>query len=254
MRKRTREILALVLLGIFAIVGASAMFYYIVVGHNWNVAASKIDESIGTLDGYTVVMFTGTRTPASLTSSSSSSSGSSSSPSAASDEASSASASSSSSTNSKKALAKAKKREKKLLKEAEAVYREKGARVFTVHADDLGRYSDPFIVAKSGERLGFMSVLNNELRSHVRANIAELSQGSPDYVVAVTNDPTLDTCAEDGLLDGVSIAICDGSKGLLPHEEWHGSTFCVNAPRHGKVGIVIIAPSGVMTAKTLSKL
>jgi len=63
MQKRTREIIAVLLLGVLLLVGAGAMGYYILIGHNWNVAASHIDDSIGKMDGYTVLLYAGTRQP-----------------------------------------------------------------------------------------------------------------------------------------------------------------------------------------------
>lgn len=61
MQKRTREIIALVLLLVLGVGVALAMGWYILVGHNWNVAASNIDDSLGQMDGYTVFLVQGTR-------------------------------------------------------------------------------------------------------------------------------------------------------------------------------------------------
>lgn len=38
---------------------ACAMAWYILVGHNWNQAATHIDDMVGSMDGYTVVVFDG---------------------------------------------------------------------------------------------------------------------------------------------------------------------------------------------------
>lgn len=59
MEKRTREIIALVMLLILGIGVACAMAWYILVGHNWNQAATHIDDMVGSMDGYTVVLFDG---------------------------------------------------------------------------------------------------------------------------------------------------------------------------------------------------
>lgn len=66
MQKRTREIAALVLLALLAAGAAVAMGWYILAGHGWNVTASNIDDSIGQMDGYTVLLFEGTRQPAAV--------------------------------------------------------------------------------------------------------------------------------------------------------------------------------------------
>lgn len=59
MQKRTREILALVLLILLGVGAAGAMAWYILAGHNWNQAATHIDDMVGSMDGYTVVVFDG---------------------------------------------------------------------------------------------------------------------------------------------------------------------------------------------------
>lgn len=51
----------MVLLVVLGIGVALGMGWYILVGHNWNVAASNIDDSLGQMDGYTVFLVQGTR-------------------------------------------------------------------------------------------------------------------------------------------------------------------------------------------------
>ena len=59
MEKRTREIIALVMLLALGLIVAGAMAWYIFVGHNWNKAATHIDDLVGSMDGYTVVVYDG---------------------------------------------------------------------------------------------------------------------------------------------------------------------------------------------------
>ena len=63
MGKRTREIVALVMLALLGLIVLAAMVWYIFIGHNWNIAASNIDESIGQMDGYTVILYEGQTLP-----------------------------------------------------------------------------------------------------------------------------------------------------------------------------------------------
>lgn len=61
MQKRMREIIALVVL-IALIVGVVAfMAWYLHVGHNWNAAANVIDDMVGSMDRYSVVVYEGTK-------------------------------------------------------------------------------------------------------------------------------------------------------------------------------------------------
>lgn len=59
MEKRTREILALILLVVLGLSVAFGMGWYILVGHNWNRAATHIDDLVGSMDGYTVIVYDG---------------------------------------------------------------------------------------------------------------------------------------------------------------------------------------------------
>lgn len=59
MEKRTREIIALVMLIVLGMIVAGAMAWYILVGHNWNQAATHIDDMVGSMDDYTVVVYDG---------------------------------------------------------------------------------------------------------------------------------------------------------------------------------------------------
>lgn len=254
MQKRTREILAVALLGILVLVGVAAMGYYLLVGHNWNVAASHIDDSIGQMDGYVVVLYPGTTPPekgrdqsgagdqvsveSSASASASESSSSSSAPSESSSESSSSSVKTATST-------------KKLLAEAEELYLEKGASVYVVRPDKLKLYENPYVLGKDGNRLGFMRISNSELRSAARADIALLRRIKPDFLVVLTDDKTVGSLAQEGLFNDLSIVIFDGKKGKFPDGEYCGSAYCVRTPELGEVGAVIISPSGVMSSKTV---
>ena len=240
MQKRTREILAVLLLGLLVVVGVCAMGYYIFLGHNWNVAASNIDDSLGQMDGYTVVLFEGTRpleyelkedapfkydTPRGIE--------------AEEDDV----------INDSLGLP-----NQNVVADMAGVvasYREKGANVFVVDASDLARYNEPFVVAKNGMRIGFFSVGKSTLRSAARADAHYLADDEVSYTLALTNDPTLHDVAKDGLIGNVSIIVCDDVEGSFPNGRYHGSTYCVRTPHVGEVGAIIISPSGVLSSKVL---
>ena len=213
MQKRTREILALVLLAVLLVSGVVAMGYFILVGHNWNVAASNIDDAIGRMDGYTVILYQGTRPPSDDEEESD--------------------------------------RPPANVKDVAADYREKEATVFVVDAANLSLYSDPFIVEKNGKRLGFLSVGNAELRSEARADIRDLVDAKASYLVAVTDDTTLHDLAAEGIINGLSVIICDDPDKESANGKYRGSAYCVSAPDQGRVGAVIISPSGVFSSKVI---
>ncbi len=63
MASNTREKLALIVFALLIFLGLAGVCWYLVVGHSWNVAASNIDDSVGTMDGYTCIVFSGTTEP-----------------------------------------------------------------------------------------------------------------------------------------------------------------------------------------------
>ena len=214
MRKRTREILALALLVLLAVVGVGAMAWYMLVGHNWNVAASNIDDSIGQMDGYTVILYEGTR-PLSADS--------------------------------------AGQDRDADIEEVAVDYRAKGANVFKVKASDLLRHREPYIMSTNGKRLGFFSVANAELRSHVRADAAYLVDSGVDYVVALSNDLTLGDLSAEGVVNGLSVIIFESHGDDAENGVYRGSAYCVRSPEAGEVGAVIISPSGVCSTKSFGR-
>ena len=256
MQKRTREILAVLLLAVLALVGVGAMGYYIFIGHNWNVAASHIDDSIGQMDGYTVMLYAGTRPEKAEDGQSGSSAekadaGQSESSSSSSETASDSGEGAAASDAPAEKLADLLDEQSADLENVVESYREKGANVFVIEAGDLARYNEPFIVAKNGMRMGLFAVGKSRLRSAARADVQYLSEHDANYTVAITNDATLGDVAAEGLIGNVSIIVCDDKDGEFPNGRYRGSTYCVSAPYVGQVGVLIVSPSGVLSTKTI---
>ena len=60
MSSETREKQALVVFLLLIVLGMSGLVWYLFAGHSWNVAASNIDDSVGQMEGYTVILYAGT--------------------------------------------------------------------------------------------------------------------------------------------------------------------------------------------------
>ena len=60
MASNTREKLALLVFALLILMGLAGVSWYLIVGHSWNVAASNIDDSVGQMDGYTCIVYSGT--------------------------------------------------------------------------------------------------------------------------------------------------------------------------------------------------
>lgn len=228
MQKRTREIIALVLLVVLLIAGASAMAWYILVGHNWNAAATNIDDRIGNMDGYTVILCEGAV------------------PSASDQQALSASQPMLEEENLGAAPKEEKsQREPLTLEEAIESYGDKGAQVVTLLGDDPVYYSDPIIIPRNGERIAVFSVDGPRPDLAAKNMVKSLHDKEIDFTVCLIDD--LDA-VEKGL-GSVDLAFCTdyddaGSEGRYIH-----STYVVGCPYEGHVAAVIMAPSGFLSSK-----
>lgn len=295
MEKRTREILALVLLAALLVVGSAVIVWYILVGHGWNMAASHIDDLVGSMEGYTVVVFEGTETPpvesrdraasepalfgaesavaaavradaeaqaaqaAEIAKALAKAQSESGQDPSMSDITVNPSLSPRSSQASSQAADKAVSDMRPIVDEmAEPVdidkvcqnYLEKGAAVIKVRSGDLAYYEDPIVVSKRGTRYGIFYAPGHYRYSLVRSTVKELRAKDVGFIIAVTADDGL----AEGPLNGVDLAIFACNAGIPTGGEWDNGTFCVDAPYLGEVQAVIMAPSGVMTSKSISSL
>ena len=265
MQKRTREIIALVLLVVLGIGGISAMAWYLLVGHNWNEAASNIDDRFGSMDGYTVVLYEGV-IPATLDdfvasithsepeskdaadvagSGSGDSDGEAVDGSAAVVDEASAAGANADAAESGDALDEA-----LTLESAIASYREKDAAVVFIHTDDLQRYVDPVIVPRNGQRIAVFAALGPRPDLVSKTVVKDLRHRDVDIVICIVDDLE---AVERGLGD-VDIAICTDKQAAGRGGRYIGKTFTVGSPYTGQIGAVVMAPSGFLSAKTLVEL
>ena len=241
MEKRTREIIALVLLIVLGIAVAVAMAWYILVGHNWNQAATHIDDLVGSMDGYTVVVYDGVvKRPK--------------------DE-----------KNADALMHDAKLRDdksgpgsdklsenssggKQALNASSVAnsYREKGAAVIVIGKKGMDEFVQPSIVKRNGERYGLFAFAGSyryrfpEFRSYVR----NMQLHSVDFVIGLAKDKSL----LKHRLNGINLLVMMRDANLPDGGEYRGSTLCVDSPYRGEVQAVIISPSGVMTSRTVREL
>lgn len=222
MEKRTREIIALVLLVLLGIAAVCAMGWYILVGHRWNVTASNIDDSIGQMEGYTVLLVEGTRNPKPEDLESFD-------PGDVSDK-----------STETKAI------DMDALIES---YQEKGAEVYALAAFETGSYGEPLVVSRGNHRVGIAALAYPARPAAVAMARKQLAHQRSDFTVVFTNDEALTQSKNPG----VDIFILD-----IPDEEPlsaqinHGS-YWVSTPLEGEVEAIIVAPSGVISSKTLGQ-
>ncbi len=231
MNKNTRNIIALMLIFFLLIGGAIAMAYFIFIGHNWNYAASHIDESIGRMDGYAVILYKGTQENENI-------------------------------LDNKEIYNKLnpymKKQAQSLplsdisvdITKAEQLYQSKGATTFVIDSHSIDSYKIPFMVIKNDISVGFLSAYANEPRSSIRSDVKMLEDLHPQHIVALTNDGLISYSSNDGLLGPISV-IVNTSKTIYPFKEHSNAVFQVQSPYKKYIGAVIISPSGVCSTKVL---
>ena len=58
MSVKSREKIALAVFAALIVLSLLGLGWYLVAGHSWNVAASNIDDTFGSMDGYTCLLYT----------------------------------------------------------------------------------------------------------------------------------------------------------------------------------------------------
>lgn len=235
MNKRTREIVALLLLTVLGLVVLAAMAWYIFIGHNWNVAASNIDESIGQMDGYNVILFEGEALPQTEIDRISMSQP------LLDDE---------NRGNLKSKGDEVEPNEPVSIEAAASEYRQKGATVFKLHPETPEVYSPPVVLNKNGLTIGVFYADGSMSRLTAQVIAADLKVRGVDFVITIVDDVRL----LDIPASSVDIVICNVDEDIPSHGEYHGNAFCVQSPLVGTVQTLIIAPSRVITSKTITWL
>lgn len=234
MQKRTREIIALVLLVMFGIAGIGAMTWYILLGHNWNEAASNIDDRIGNLEGYTVVLYEGaTPTPAAQYASANAQ--------PMLDEQSFGVLEARAGTEDGKPVA---------LQQAIDIYKEKGATLVTVHVDDLRFYEDPVIVSRNGKRIAVFSAVGRRPDLIAYMVLRELERYEVDFTICLVDG---DSAFDKGFAP-VDVAICADSAHAGAGGRYIDGVYVVGVPYVGHAQVIIVSPSGFLSTKTLTEL
>lgn len=59
----SREKIALVVFAGLIVLSLLGFSWYLLAGHSWNVAASNIDDTFGSMEGYTAIVYPGTKLP-----------------------------------------------------------------------------------------------------------------------------------------------------------------------------------------------
>lgn len=247
---------------------------YMNTAKTWTAAASHVDDAIGSMDGYAVILYPGTTQPepeasyvpkadGGLFPSSADEDEDEAAASAAADEAEAASASEESLSEGE---AKAKSFAERFLplisdateEEPEPLfvsdvrtdYLEKEASVLTIDALNAGRYAEPSVFMLEGKRVGVFSV--NEPISQARLNVFKefFAQKEADVVVCLT--PLGSHLASFEGIDIVVVTTAAENAYSTIGLERDGA-FVVRAPELGSVGVIFITSNNVVSSKVIDE-
>lgn len=268
MSVKSREKIALFVFLALIVLSLCGLGWYLVAGHSWNVAASNLDDTFGSMDGYTAIVYPGTAVEPVAGKGAGDAVGDaadgkeSAEGAAAGKEADAGSPDAPGSSGGKDATGTAgtasvpgtdagesllgSKKKTLSAQEAKEGYEEKGATVFSLDTVDLDAYREGVILKKGGHRFGVFGIAEPTSTIVLEKQIAYFKRHKVDFIVLVTPDKEY---AED--VSGIDIVVSTQDEDLFVMGETIDGTFYVDAPAVGSVGAILISPSNVVSAKVL---
>jgi len=234
-----REIIALMLLIVLLVAGLGVMVWYLFIGHNWNVAATELDDTFGELDGYTVIAYEGqTPVPAKEPRLSTTR------------ERIAWSMLDEQNRGDTSVPVESKEGEVVAIEDVADSYWEKGALFFTVHPDEPFRYKEPIIVRKHGTSVAIFTIDERITTRGMEIKAQMLRFQGADIVVAVvTNREHL-----LGTTPGVDVVMFTKDEDIKAGGIDVGGTLLVDSPYRGHVQVVMVSPANVYSSKTIESM
>lgn len=265
MSSTTREKIALLVFAALVILGLGALTWYLSVGKTWNVAAASIDDATGQMEGYVAILYEGTviaedptKTDLSVDADKATQTDSEFTDKVLDDTAGGQKASETSSssnelgsnpTNTNKSAGILVEKKPIAIKDVSKSYEEKGADVYVVDATDLAKYRDGLIVRKGDQRFGVLSVALMDSGVTIQEKIDYFIDHEVDFVVAlVPNKYVVQN------LESIDVVISTNNKELATFGETVSGTFYVNTPFVDSVGVTLVSPHNVVSAKVIQEL
>lgn len=281
MDKRAREKAGLAIFLVLVALGGVLLGGYFLTGRSWSVAATMVDDTVGSLDRYTVVAFSGTITPqdeaaakgkASSSSSSASSSASSSSSSSASSsgqlreiepeftmrDAFGGSNGSAAEPGVRESILSILERQDRrnaahddtvYVSDVRDLYALKGANGLTLNLSDPSKYAEPMVLDAGSKKLGVFSVSAYISRAMLKSIVTQLEEDGADSIICIAPRTSLIST-----YDGLDVVILTKPQEGAPDEREHPSTLVVESPEVGDVGVVLFTSNNVPSFKVVKEL
>lgn len=167
MNQTTREKIALVVFLFLVVLTVFGGITYLNVGHNWNVAATSIDDATGSLDGYVAIVYDGVTVP-----------------------------SATEATSTKAPVTRT---------SVTKSYRDKKASVLSLNVIDYTNYADGMILKCGTHRVGVFSVSTRLTDAQLKAKIKYFKDHKVDYIICITANSSLVTGRIEGVDIAISL-------------------------------------------------
>lgn len=248
MSVKSREKIALFVFLALIVLSLCGLGWYLVAGHSWNVAASNLDDTFGSMDGYTAIVYPGTAVEPAAGKDADAAVPKDGAAGDAADGKDGSDAAGNAPVPEAEGEGSLLGPKKKTLsaQEAKEGYEEKGATVFSLDTVDLDAYREGVILKKGGHRFGVFGIAEPTSTIVLEKQIAYFKRHKVDFIVLVTPDKEY---AED--VSGIDIVVSTQDEDLFVMGETIDGTFYVDAPAVGSVGAILISPSNVVSAKVL---
>lgn len=128
-------------------------------------------------------------------------------------------------------------------------YEDKNATVFSIDVETLSLYSEGLIIQKGTQRFGIFSIASTDSLEKIEKQIEYFKKYKVDFIVAVVPEKRLVTS-----ISGIDIVISTANEDLFVMGETIKGTFYVDSPEVGSVGVILISPSRVVSAKVIQEL
>ena len=284
--KRGRKALALFLALVLA--GGIAISAYFATGRGWSVAAAIVDENIGNMENYTVMVFNGTATKASEMETATIFH-------ADRTDADTAEAVQTSDVSDLseglipynedgaisynnlgdrimgvfyRAMAKFRTEDQSAIYASDVrdMYESSGADVFTLNLADFPRYEPAAVYRLGDKRIGVFSVSDYMSRSKLAKTIDGLRDDDVDIVVCIAKDASMLSAStgidvlilhsdlEEGAAGKTGSSSSSSRSSAVDPSELFEDSYVIEAPRIGEVGIVLISANNVPVYKSITEL
>lgn len=128
-------------------------------------------------------------------------------------------------------------------------YEDKNATVFSIDVETLSLYGEGLIIQKGTQRFGIFSIVSTDSLEKIEKQIEYFKSYKVDFIVAVVPEKRLVTS-----ISGIDIVISTANEDLFVMGETIKGTFYVDSPEVGSVGVILISPSRVVSAKVIQEL